>query len=111
MSTLPVSAASKRIREFSSAALYGTLTPHEPSGPDELSLQRVVALFHALTLNPSLGELVQEIDLFHLYTCTKWEPSHLQMFQSMYTMWRSEKMEALPAYPCPRLNCSAKSNT
>ncbi|KAI8288724.1 hypothetical protein K4K60_010336 [Colletotrichum sp. SAR11_57] len=88
--TTSLCCTSKRIREFSSAALYGTLTPHEPSGPDELSLQRVVALFHALTLNPRLGELVQEIDLFHLYTCTKWEPSHLQMFQGIYTMWRND---------------------
>ncbi|KAF4812762.1 hypothetical protein CGCSCA5_v009018 [Colletotrichum siamense] len=103
--TTSLCCTSKRIREFSSAALYGTLTPHEPSGPDELSLQRVVALFHALTLNPRLGELVQEIDLFHLYTCTKWEPSHLQMFQGIYTMWRSEKMEALPGLflPPPQL--------
>ncbi|KAI8182356.1 hypothetical protein K4K51_000996 [Colletotrichum sp. SAR 10_75] len=99
--TTSLCCTSKRIREFSSAALYGTLTPHEPSGPDELSLQRVIALFHAFTLNPRLGELVQEIDLFHLYTCTKWEPSHLQVFQSIYTMWRSEKMEALPDVSLP----------
>ncbi|KAF4827186.1 hypothetical protein CGCTS75_v008549 [Colletotrichum tropicale] len=99
--TTSLCCTSKRIREFSSAALYGTLTPHEPSGPDELSLPRVVALFLAFALNPRLGELVQEIDLFHLYTCTKWEPIILQMFQGIYTMWRSEKMEALPGLSLP----------
>ncbi|KAF3809013.1 hypothetical protein GCG54_00011207 [Colletotrichum gloeosporioides] len=94
--TTSLCCTSKRIREFSSAALYGTLTPHEPSGPDELSLPRVVALFHAFALNPRLGELVQEIDLFHLYTWTKWEPIHLQMFRGIYTMWRTLPGLSLP---------------
>ncbi|KAH0431140.1 hypothetical protein CcaCcLH18_07318 [Colletotrichum camelliae] len=99
--TTSLCCTSKRIRQFSSAALYGTLTPHEPSNPDELSLPRIIALFHAFVLNPCLGELVQEIDLYHLYTGTDLEPIHLQMFQSIYTMWRSEKMEALPGLSLP----------
>ncbi|KAJ5020271.1 hypothetical protein K4K57_000122 [Colletotrichum sp. SAR 10_99] len=93
--TTSLCCTSKRIREFSSAALYGTLTPHEPSKPDELSLHRVLDLFDAFALNPRLGELVQEIDLMHLYTDTDMDDVNLQWFEALYTMWRSEKMETL----------------
>ncbi|KAK2755425.1 hypothetical protein CKAH01_01317 [Colletotrichum kahawae] len=87
--TTSLCCTSKRIREFSSAALYGTLTPHEPSNLSELSLQRVIALFHAFALNPRLGELV------------------------IYTMWRSEKMEVLPgqSLPPPQLLSQAQYMT
>ncbi|KAI8301870.1 hypothetical protein K4K61_008434 [Colletotrichum sp. SAR11_59] len=99
--TTSLCCTSKRIREFSSAALYGTLTPHEPSKPDELSLYRVLTLFDAFAINPRLGELVQEIDLLHLYTDTDMDDVNLQWFEGMYTMWRSEKMEALPDLNLP----------
>lgn len=81
--------------------MYGTLTPHEPSKPDELSLYRVLTLFDAFAINPRLGELVQEIDLLHLYTDTDMDDLNLQWFEGMYTMWRSEKMEALPDLNLP----------
>ncbi|KAJ0320489.1 hypothetical protein Brms1b_003251 [Colletotrichum noveboracense] len=99
--TTSLCCTSKRIREFSSAALYGTLTPHEPSKPDELSLHRVLDLFDAFALNPRLGELVQEIDLMHLYTDTDMDDVNLQWFEALYIMWRSEKMEALPDLNLP----------
>ncbi|KAI8218088.1 hypothetical protein K4K53_008946 [Colletotrichum sp. SAR 10_77] len=99
--TTSLCCTSKRIREFSSAALYGTLTPHEPSKPDELSLHRVLDLFDAFALNPRLGELVQEIDLMHLYTDTDMDDVNLQWFEALYTMWRSEKMEALLGLSLP----------
>ncbi|KAH9233953.1 hypothetical protein K456DRAFT_36699 [Colletotrichum gloeosporioides 23] len=99
--TTSLCCTSKRIREFSSAALYGTLTPHEPSKPDELNLHRVLDLFDAFALNPRLGELVQEIDLMHLYTDTDMDDVNLQWFEALYIMWRSEKMEALPDLNLP----------
>ncbi|KAF5507077.1 hypothetical protein CGCA056_v013377 [Colletotrichum aenigma] len=99
--TTSLCCTSKRIREFSSAALYETLTPHEHSKPDELSLHRVLDLFDAFALNPRLGELVQEIDLMHLHTDTDMDDVNLQWFEALYTMWRSEKMEALPDLNLP----------